>query len=146
MATKAHPTEPAVAAAQEICEARGLRLTRLRRRAVEALARAGKPVKAYDLLSSLGEGDAPAKPASAYRALDFLEEIGLVHRVSGLNAFILCAHGGGDHATSLYLCERCGGADERKEHLGPSDKAPAGFKVARSVIEHYGLCGTCARN
>lgn len=144
MAEQRPSAAAALAVADRLCAARGLKLTRLRRRAVEALAAAGKPVKAYDLLSELGETDAPAKPATVYRTLDFLEDLGLVHRVAGINAFVLCAHGGGAHVTSLYVCEVCGATEERA-HEGPlALSAPEGFEVARSVVEHYGRCARCA--
>lgn len=139
-----HSADAVIARAAELCEAKGLRLTNLRRRAIAALAQAGRPVKAYDLLAELGEGEAPAKPASAYRALEFLESLGLVHRVSGINAFLLCTHGGGAHATQLFLCEECGAAEERSVHHTTPPETPAGFEVHRSVVEHYGLCRTCS--
>ncbi len=136
--------QEAVKRAVNLCERKGVRLTALREKALHALADAGRPVKAYDLLPVLGEKDSPAKPATAYRALEFLEELGLVHRVAGINAFVLCAHGGGSHVTTLYVCEKCGSADERAEHAAPGAKVPQGFKVERSVVEHYGLCAACA--
>lgn len=135
--------QEAVRRAVAVCARKGARLTPLRERAVEALADAGRPVKAYDLLPALGEVDAPAKPATAYRALEFLEELGLVHKVAGINAFVLCAHGGGAHVTTLYVCEKCGAAEERAEPAAPV-AAPKGFHVERSVVEHYGLCAKCA--
>jgi Fur family zinc uptake transcriptional regulator len=127
-----------------LCARKGVRLTALREKALQALADAGRPVKAYDLLPVLGENNAPAKPATAYRALEFLEQLGLVHKVAGINAFVLCSHGGGTHVTTLYVCEKCGSADERAEHGAPGGKGPHGFKVERSVVEHYGLCAACA--
>jgi Fur family zinc uptake transcriptional regulator len=136
--------QEAIKRALSLCARKGVRLTALRERAVKALADAGRPVKAYDLLPALGEGDAPAKPATAYRALEFLEDLGLVHRVAGINAFVLCAHGGGSHVTTLYVCEKCGNASERAEHAAPSAAPPKGFQVERSVVEHYGLCASCA--
>lgn len=136
--------QDAVDRAVNLCARKGVRLTALREKAVEALAEAGRPIKAYDLLPALGENGAPAKPATAYRALEFLEELGLVHRVAGINAFVLCSHGGGSHVTTLYVCEKCGAADERAERGTPSASPPRGFKVERSVVEHYGLCARCA--
>lgn len=134
----------AIDLAEQLCARRGARMTALRARAVEALADAGRPIKAYDLLPALGAKDAPAKPATAYRALEFLEELGLVHRVAGINAFVLCELGGGAHITALYVCERCGAAEERAEHAEPGAGAPRGFHIERSVVEHYGLCADCA--
>lgn len=141
------PSEAALARAQKLCDSRGLRLTDLRRRALEALANAGAPVKAYDLLPALGSGQAPAKPATAYRTLDFLQSIGLVHKVAGLNAYVLCAHEGGAHATALFICDVCG---RTEEHTRCDDTSrtppgtPPGFAVSHSVIEHYGRCRSCA--
>jgi Fur family zinc uptake transcriptional regulator len=136
------PVAQALAEAERVCARKNVKLTSLRRRAIEALALAGKPVKAYDLLPALGRDGEPAKPASAYRTLEVLEDLGLVHRVAGINAFVLCAHGGGAHATSLFICDTCGRTLETR---GPTrDAAPAGFAVSRSVIEHYGLCADCA--
>ena len=143
-ASKSSRAHEAIERAQQLCARRGMRLTALRERAIEALAKAGRPVKAYDLLPALGEGGAPAKPATAYRALEFLEELGLVHKVAGINAFVLCSHGGGAHVTALYVCEKCGSADERAEAAAPKTHAPKGFRVERSVVEHYGLCARCA--
>lgn len=134
----------ALQAAQSLCETRGVRLTAQRARALAALADADKPVKAYDLLPALGDADAPAKPATAYRALEFLEDIGLVHRIEALNAYVLCAHGGGSHITRLFICDRCGATQESAGGPVPREAAPEGFAIARSVIEHYGLCQACA--
>jgi Fur family zinc uptake transcriptional regulator len=135
----------AIARAERLCARDGARLTDLRMRAIEALAEAGRPVKAYDLLPALGEAGQPAKPATAYRALEFLEQLGLVHRVAGINAFVLCAHGGGEHVTALYICEQCGAAVERAEENVGTKAAPDGFDIERSVVEHYGVCAACAR-
>jgi Fur family zinc uptake transcriptional regulator len=143
-ASRSIRAQEAVKHAVNLCERKGVRLTALRERALTALADAGRPVKAYDLLPVLGEKNAPAKPATAYRALEFLEQLGLVHKVAGINAFVLCSHGGGAHVTTLYVCEKCGGADERAEHAAPGGEAPRGFHIERSVVEHYGVCAACA--
>lgn len=135
--------EQVLAHAQALCARRGVRLTALRRRALMAVAEAGAPVKAYDLLPVLGGPNAPAKPATAYRALQFLQDLGLVHRVAGLNAYVACVHGGGPHVTELFVCERCGAtAEQRRAAL--TAQAPQGFVVRRSVLEHYGCCRACA--
>jgi len=63
---------------------------------------------------------------------------------TGYPAFVLCSHGGGAHVTALYVCENCGVAEERAENAKPSAKAPKGFQIDRSVVEHYGLCAACA--
>lgn len=133
-----------LARAEALCRGRGARLTDARRRTLRELAKRGRPVKAYDLLPALGSNGKPAKPATVYRALEFLESYGLVHRVAGINAFMVCTHGGGAHTTSLFICERCGGAQEHTMEHPTSCPPPPGFTVHTSVHEHYGLCGDCA--
>ncbi len=129
--------------AQALCAVRGARLTALRRRALEAVADAPAPVKAYDLLPILGTPEQPAKPATAYRALQFLQDLGLVHRVAGLNAYVACAHGGGVHVTELFVCDDCGATmEQHRPSLAAT--APQGFVVRHSVLEHYGQCRACA--
>src|SRR4051794_7709684 len=63
----------------------GQRWTPPRRRVFELLLQAGGPVKAYDLMADFSDG-AAAKPPTVYRALEFLESVGLAHRIASLNA------------------------------------------------------------
>ena len=84
-----HCVANALAAAEQVCATRGLKLTPLRRRVLELVWAGHGPVGAYDLLQALAEGDARAvQPPTVYRALEFLREAGLVHRIDTLNAFI----------------------------------------------------------
>ncbi len=129
--------------AQSLCAVRGARLTALRKRALAAVASASAPVKAYDLLPILGTPEQPAKPATAYRALQFLQDLGLVHRVAGLNAYVACRHGGGSHVTEFFVCDACGATTERRRPKLAAE-APQGFVVRHSVLEHYGECRQCA--
>ncbi len=131
--------------AEAVCRRSGVRFTDTRKRTLLAMLQVGRPVKAYDLLPALGRDGEPAKPATAYRALEFLEAVGLVHKIAGMNAFIVCKRGGGAHVTSLYICERCGDAYEHIMAHAHSCDPPPGFTVTRSVHEHYGVCAACAR-
>lgn len=136
--------ENVMAEAEALCRDRGARLTAARRRALQAMITLDRPVKAYELLPWLGNGGAPAKPATAYRALSFFEGLGLVHRLAAINAFVLCGSGGGEHATALFVCESCGRATERPRDDAVAENPPDGFVVSRSFVEHYGRCAACA--
>ena len=49
----------------------------------------------------------------ADRALDFLRDNGLVHRIESRNAFIACAHNHESHDPVVFLiCEKCGAVGE----------------------------------
>ncbi len=143
----ARDVERGLKAAERVCVARGERLTDMRRRALGAILAAPQPMKAYDLLLELGEEGRPAKPPTAYRALDFLSRLGLIHRIETLNAYVPCLDAHDDHRCAgpeLYICEACGQVEERHAHGRPGDP-PKGFRLTRSVVEHYGRCAACAR-
>ncbi|XBQ14905.1 MAG: transcriptional repressor [Oceanicaulis sp.] len=136
-----HPAAEAMKTAERFCRRRNLSLTPVRRRVLELLVEAGGPVKAYDLLAALKPGGA-AQPPTVYRALDFLTKAGLAHKVEALNAYTACLHGEEEGGAELFICEGCGAVEERHVHAD-AEHAPAGFTVARSVIEHYGRCAAC---
>jgi len=81
----------ALAEAETICARQGLRLTALRKRVLELVWASHKPLGAYDILGVLSDEDGRrAAPPTVYRALDFLLENGLVHRIASLNAITDC--------------------------------------------------------
>src|SRR6185312_12222126 len=94
------------------CTSRGLRLTPLRREVLELVARARKPVKAYDLLESLRDSHAGAAPPTVYRALDFLLEHGFIHKLESINAFVYCQHPSEAHQVPFLICDVCENATE----------------------------------
>lgn len=137
-----------IAHAERLCSARGVRLTPLRRRVLELVQSQREAVKAYDLLAMLSTRGRAAKPPTIYRALDFLLEQGLVHRVASLNAFIGCDHPDTPHAPHLLLCTQCGRVQEL--HSAAVDAAvdaavaATGFAAHRARLEVQGLCVQCA--
>jgi Fur family zinc uptake transcriptional regulator len=138
----------AIAEAETICAARGTRLTKLRRQVLAVLASGHRPLGAYEIMERLaGEGPRPA-PITVYRALDFLMENGLAHRLASRNAFLACLH---EHAASdnviFLICERCGAVGEAastamKEALNAA-AAQVGFAPKMPLIEVAGLCAHC---
>ena len=75
-----------------VCAQRGQRLTPIRRKVLAALLDSHRPLGAYEIIERLAlEGPRPA-PITAYRALEFLRENGLVHRIESRNAFVACVH------------------------------------------------------
>ncbi|HMM76447.1 MAG TPA: Fur family transcriptional regulator [Gammaproteobacteria bacterium] len=131
------------------CGASGRRLTPLRRRVLELVWGSHTPVKAYDLLAALGKERNQAAPPTVYRALDFLLEAGLVHRIASLNAFVGCGEPGLGHSGQFLICTACGTAAELDEPaLTRTIAASAerlGFEVRRETIEIAGLCADCRR-
>ena len=133
-------------AAEVRCADSEQRLTAPRRRVLQLLLEAGRPVKAYDLISAYGESGEPAKPPTVYRALDFLEKHGFVHRIESLNAFVACRAGDATHAAAFLICDCCGRSEEVSPmEAGPLAKAAetSGYVLTTITMEGHGLCGAC---
>ena len=135
-----------LAAAELRCAGQDQRLTQPRRRALELLLVSGQPMKAYDLIASFGAEGQPAKPPTVYRALDFLEKQGFVHRIESLNAYVACHHGDRAHAAAFLICDCCGASAEIEPVAGQEINAigeRTGFLVQALTIEAHGLCKAC---
>ncbi|MCJ2133971.1 transcriptional repressor [Methylobacterium sp. J-026] len=141
-------TRDMLARAEAVCRERGLQFTPLRREVLEAVVAVGKVQGAYDIAERLSAPGKRVAPVSVYRALDFLMEQGLVHRIASRNAFIPCAH---DHAPGagviFLICRSCGVVDEASSEeveggLGRTLKR-AGFTPSHSILEVEGDCGAC---
>lgn len=137
----------AMAEAEARCSRAGERMTAPRRRALELLLKAGKPMKAYDLIETFGEAGQPAKPPTVYRALDFLSRQGFAHRIESLNAFVACDVGDRAHAAAFLICDCCG-ATEEIEPFEPervqAAAAKAGYQISGVTVEAHGKCAACA--
>jgi Fur family zinc uptake transcriptional regulator len=131
-----------------LCDRRGARLTELRRQVLELVWRSHAPVGAYEVLGRLKQrGGKPAAPPTVYRALDFLLENGLIHRLESLNAYIGCPHPEQRHTSQFLICRDCGGVaeiyDPGMAAAVSTSAAAAGFVVSRLTIELQGLCPRC---
>jgi len=134
--------------AERLCQTKGGRLTPIRRQVLRLLLEADRPAKAYDLLGQM-TGDATAKPPTVYRALEFLMDMGLAHRIESLNAFVACGHWGHGHSAVFLICETCGWSGEM--HADQSIKklsqeiAAVGFTMRAAIMEIRGLCEGCGQ-
>ncbi|NVD05581.1 zinc uptake transcriptional repressor Zur [Vibrio sp. JPW-9-11-11] len=133
---------------EEICTARGVRLTSQRKRVFELICASPKASSAYELLEELKLSEPQAKPPTVYRALDFLLEQGFIHRVESTNSYIQCcscnAH---KHHSHLLICDKCGNVIELQDDSLVAllkDNAQAyGFTITNHVIESHGICQSC---
>jgi Fur family zinc uptake transcriptional regulator len=106
------------------------------------------PIGAYELLEQLQRDGRSAAPPTVYRALDFLMEHGLVHRLESLNAFVGCPQPDRDHVSQFLICTSCRDVAEIDDPaIGSAvsrGAAAAGFVVNRLTIEMQGLCPACS--
>ncbi|WP_169566162.1 transcriptional repressor [Sneathiella limimaris] len=142
----AHCIKDAIQTATDICEERGLRFTDLRRHVLELVWENHGSVKAYDLLDRLGE-DYSAKPPTVYRALEFLQENGLVHKINSLNAYVGCSHPLKHRDCFFLICDNCKEvqeccAGEVADALRDMVKKQ-GFLPHHTTVEIEGICQDC---
>lgn len=139
--------DTALAEAEAVVTARGQKFTPIRRQVMRLLLDSEQPAKAYDLLQRL-DGVGAAKPPTVYRALEFLMDMDLAHKIESLNAFVACGHLCHEHATVFLICDTCGAANELHAEGAlktiESDASEVGFAVRRAVIEVRGECANCA--
>lgn len=141
----------ALAAAEDRCRREGAKLTPARRLVFEILAEEGRPLGAYDMIERVAAatGKHPA-PISIYRALDFLLDNGLIHRLASRNAYLACAHSHEHQDPVVFLiCDKCGTVVEAAPKALSRDlatlAAEAEFTPRTQVMEVAGLCRACAK-
>ncbi|OED41498.1 Fur family transcriptional regulator [Endozoicomonas sp. (ex Bugula neritina AB1)] len=143
-----HCISDALNEAQSLCQSRGVRLTPIREKVLELVWQNHQPIGAYDILAIIAKKeDRPAQPPTVYRALDFLQEQGLVHRIASINAFIGCPHPGEHHKGCFLICENCRTTVEIDQpEINQAIQACADshqFSIKESAIELTGLCPNC---
>lgn len=158
--TDVHPTFPApdhdharcaaeaLLRAEQTCQRRGQNFTPIRRQVLQALLGSHRPLGAYEIIEQLAAQIARPAPITVYRALEFLMQNGLVHRIESRNAFLACGHRHDECGNVAFLiCERCGSVGELAigtlaANLKDSARL-AGFAATMTVIEITGVCSNC---
>lgn len=132
---------------EAFCAERGIRFTEPRRYVLEIVAAAKKPIGAYDILAALGKKLDNPKPPTAYRAIEFLEENGFVHKIESLNAFVLCHTDHRHNGSQFLICDSCGDVTEAHLCHVPDDLSrktvEAGFRLNSWNAELHGTCKNC---
>ena len=143
-------TESLVSRAKAICVQNGARFTAIREKVFRLMAENQGGQGAYDLLEQLKQSEPAAKPATIYRALEFLTEQGFIHKIESSNAFMLCHHFEKHHPAQLLICEVCGNVTELHSSALQTEfsrqAALQGFDIHHQTIEARGKCLNCREN
>lgn len=140
-----------LAEAEALCKTRGTLLTPLRREVLKLLLERGGSAKAYDLHDDMRNAHGRVAPMTVYRALDFLMQMQLVHRVDSLNVFIACSQGEASspnhgHDTLMLVCTRCDKVVEQHVHEAAQQlhtELAERYGFATEAVEVKGLCSAC---
>lgn len=136
--------------AEQICNEHQCRLTPIRKKVLELIWKNHKPIKAYDLLAQLSSEDFIEKPPTVYRALEFLIENNLIHRIESQNAYIGCSNNHESLDSKFLICDQCNEVEELSEPkinktLTEISKKQ-GFTPSLVNVEIHGTCSQCARS
>lgn len=75
------------------CRAQNVQVTPLREHVLDIVLQLDGVIKAYTVLAQMQrESDNVLAPPTAYRALDFWAEQGVLHKIPAVNGYILCSH------------------------------------------------------
>lgn len=126
---------------------RGQRLTPVRELVLKLVWQSHKPLGAYELLADLAEAGFNSAPPTVYRALEFLQSLGLIHRISSLNAFVGCPDPQHKHPSGFMICRECKTTAELdisyfSQELSLKAKE-LGFEIEQETLELVGLCQGC---
>jgi len=138
----------AVSRAHEICAKSNVRLTATREAILKLLWQSHQPLGAYQLQQQLSKvTDKPVAPPTIYRATEFLIDLGLVHRIPSLNAYIGCPFPNSEHSNIFLICQECKTvaemADNRVNSLLENLCDMVNFKHKSQIIEIAGYCPNC---
>lgn len=138
----------ALSDAESTCLKHGLRLTTIRRAVLTLVWKSHAPIKAYELLEQMHQENPKAAPPTVYRALEFLQKAGLVHRIESLNAYVGCGNPDEPHLGQFLICESCGAVAEinakKITTVLNEQAAKLGFDTQQQLVEIKGICPQCA--
>ena len=130
----------------------GIKLTQNRKKILQLMASKQKALSAYEISDLLKEIYKTSTPTmSVYRALDFLEQKELIHKISTLNKYTLCSHILCEHKheiTQLLICLKCSKTIESSSNKSLNTELSKnliskGFHPNNKLLEIQGTCSEC---
>jgi len=89
----------------------------------------------------------PIAPPTVYRAIEFLLDLSLIHRLPSLNAYIGCPFPSSHHSNLFMICNECGSAAEMADaalnEVLQAASNKANFVLQSQSVELFGRCPQC---
>ena len=125
-------------------------LTKKQSLVMNLLSKPKGPLSAYNILYDLRDCGFRG-PTQVYRVLEKLLEIGMVHRIESMNAFVACQQEKCDEKNKeinlFTICEICGSVQELLnnglKNIVKSLSKDNNFLLKNSVLELNGVCSKC---
>jgi Fur family zinc uptake transcriptional regulator len=141
-------TKQLIAEVEAWCAENGVRFTDQRRLVLTIIAQSKTPIGAYDILAEFGRHFPNPKPPTIYRAIEFLQGNGFIHKIESLNAFVTCHAGHAHRGSQFIVCDGCGQVEEiHLCHLPGELQAKlktSKFALAYWNAELHGRCLRCS--
>ena len=133
--------------AKEFCDSNNLRLTEIRQTVLGLVWKSHKPIKAYDILKDI-KGVGSEKPPTVYRAINFLLENGLIHKINSQQSYIGCEHPNLHKQCYFLSCNKCGETSEccsvEMDKMFKKALKKEKFNQSDIVCEISGVCSSCS--
>ena len=140
--------------AHKIANNKAAKLTPQRLQVLRILLAGHKALGAYDILEIMreqqSEGQSRPQPPTVYRALEFLLNLNLIHKVESQNSYYACMiekDVNEQHLAQAFICDNCGNVEEKIAETGARNlykKADSfGFKIEHVIMECRGICASC---
>lgn len=132
------------------CEENKYRFTEPRERVLKTLLNHNKPMGAYDIIKALSTKQHQVKPATVYRAIDFWQQHGFIHKINSLNSYTACCHEHAHIHSFIAICDWCNESFELADDDGLPETVINAlqknhFLLKQSTTELHGQCKRCER-
>lgn len=140
---------------------KGAQVTPLREQVLDIVLQLNGVIKAYNVLAQMQLSSSTVlAPPTAYRALDFWAELGVLHKIAAVNGYILCSHlqhecsshyhvddNQAHNSSFILVCAQCGAVDEQSlvhewQHLAKA-VSKKGFDLQEEYVVLTGICAHC---
>jgi Fur family zinc uptake transcriptional regulator len=146
--------------AHEVASQSGKKLTTHRLQVLQILLNDHRAMGAYDILHIMQQQSidiqnktksfGKPQPPTVYRALEFLLDLGLIHKIESQNSYFACTIDkpqSGQHMAQAFICDICGIVEEEailSAEQAMFKKADGfGFKIEKIIMEFRGTCAIC---
>ena len=132
---------------EKYCQESNQKISKVSKKVFEILLESHKALGAYDILDKLKNYGYSSQPPVAYRALSLLLDIGFVHKIEKLNAYIACSDPGKSHEPAFLICRKCKLVNETSQFETnkkiKSEAKNSKFSIENSIVEIIGVCPNC---
>ena len=138
----------ALTRAKGLCHEKNVKLTVTREAVLTLLWQSHRPLGAYQIQDQLSKlMSKPIAPPTVYRAIEFLLDLSLIHRLPSLNAYIGCPFPSSHHSNLFMICNECGSAAEMADaalnEVLQAASNKANFVLQSQSVELFGRCPQC---